>query len=108
MAPTDENGASGSGPDATDADAADESPVRTWLVAREVDSRNLLTLTYATPDGARFYRRQQSADAPGPDPTAARRVDAADLRPVVDAATRERYADEAARMAARHDPDDRV
>jgi hypothetical protein len=84
--------------------------VRVWLVEREVDSRNLVTLTYATPDGERLFRRQQSAAVMaggGIDPTAARDVDAADLEPV-DEADRERYAAEAARMAEAHAPDEPV
>lgn len=84
--------------------------VRVWLVEREVDSRNLVTLTYATPDGERLYRRQQSAAVMaggGIEATAARDVDPADLEPVDDA-DRERYAAEAARMADSHGPDDPV
>jgi hypothetical protein len=88
----------------------EDETVRLWLVEREVDSRNLLTLTYATREGDRVYRRQQSASVatPGSQPTAGREAAPADLRPVADPETRDRYAAEAARMAERHDPGDQV
>jgi hypothetical protein len=84
--------------------------VRVWLVERAVDSRNLVTLTYATPDGERQLRRQQSASVMaggGMEATAARDVPPDELAPVA-GVDRERYAAEAARMADAHEPDDRV
>jgi hypothetical protein len=93
----------------TETDDATET-VRVWLVERSYDDRNLITLVYATPDGARALRRERSATVmqqQGSRVTAA--VDVApDALVPVDEAERERYADEAARMRARHDPDDEV
>ena len=80
-----------------------------WLVEREYDTRQTVTLVYATPDGERQYRRQASVELLGREPTtAAVERDADDLDPVADAETRNRYAAEAERMAERHDPDDEV
>ena len=90
----------------TDTDDATET-VRAWLVERSYDDRNLITLVYATPDGERALRRERSATVmqqQGTRVTAAVDV-AADALTPVDEAERERYADEAARMRARHDPD---
>jgi len=92
-----------------DDEGGGDSGVRLWLVERSYDDRNLLCLVYATPDGERALRRELSAAAlDRAAVTAARTADPADLRPVEDAADRERYAAEAARMADRHAPDDPV
>jgi len=83
---------------------------RCWLVERDVDSRNLITTTYATRDGERVYRRQAAADAlaaRGRSITAAVDVDDEELV-AAEAEAVERYAAEAERMAAAHDPDDEV
>lgn len=85
----------------------DADPVRCWLVERGIDSRDLLTLVYATPDGERALRRELSAANVG-GVTAARDVDPGALEPVADEETRERYAREARRMADDHDPDDEI
>ena len=84
--------------------------VRVWLVERDVDQRNLVTLVYATPDGDRRYRRQLSSAAldRGAEVTAATTVAPADLEPVEAADDRERYAEEARRVAAERDPDEAV
>jgi hypothetical protein len=85
--------------------------VRAWLVGREYDDRNLITLTYATTDGERVFTRQHAAATMrqrGIDATAAVDVDPADLDAVEDADDRERYAREATRMADDHDPDEAV
>lgn len=80
-----------------------------WLVEREYDTRQTVTLVYATPDGGRQYRRQASVELLSREPTtAAVDRDGADLDAVTDPETRDRYAEEAARMAERHDPDDEV
>ena len=82
-----------------------------WLVDRDVDSRNLVTLTYATADGDRSFTRQTSLETMhrgGGGATAATEVDDDRLDAVDDPETRERYAAEATRMAERHDPDDEV
>lgn len=84
--------------------------VRCWLVEREYDQRNLVTLTYATPDGDCAYTHQaalESLQRRG-GTTAATDVEPADLDPVEDEATRERYAQESERMMANHDPDEEV
>lgn len=82
--------------------------MRLWLVEREYDTRQTVTLVYATPDGERQYRRQASIELLERNPTtAAVDRDADDLDPVTDD-DRERYAAEATRMAEEHDPDDEV
>ena len=80
---------------------------RVWLVDRDVDSRNLVTMTYATPDGERAFSRQAALDslARRDAPTAAVDVDDR-LDPVDDPETAERYAAEAQRVAEEHDPED--
>ncbi|MFB6184263.1 MAG: hypothetical protein ABEI96_06875 [Haloarculaceae archaeon] len=82
---------------------------RCWLVERDFWDENLVTLVYATPDGRRAHHRQlSSALLSKTTVTAARDVDDADLVPVTDSDTRERYATEARRMADEHEPDDPV
>mgnify|MGYP006279456241 CR=1 FL=1 len=87
-----------------------EETVRCWLVERSsFGDERMVTLVYAPPKGDRHLRKQLS-----PNLLMRKRVTAAEdvepdrLEPVDDAATRERYATEAARMADRHDPDDEV
>ncbi len=84
--------------------------IRTWLVERDVDSRDLVTLTYATPDGTQAFTKQASLNtlARGDGVTAATDVDDDQLDPVEDETTRERYAAEAERVAESNDPDDRL
>ena len=93
----------------TDADTNGET-VRVWLVERSYDDRNLITLVYATPDGRRARRKEQSATVlqqQGRRITAA--VDVApDALTAVDPEDRERYAAEVERMRARHGPDEEV
>ncbi|MFB6219287.1 MAG: hypothetical protein ABEH77_08985 [Halobacteriaceae archaeon] len=78
-----------------------------WLVERSVDDRGLVTLVYATADGERALRREQSPHTLDT-VTAAVAVAVDDLEPVEDPDRRERYRAEAERMADRHDPDDAV
>ncbi|QSX00523.1 hypothetical protein [Haloterrigena alkaliphila] len=87
-----------------------DSTVRCWLVERDFDSRNIVTLVYATPDGSRYQQRERSSTAlrSGPDVTAAVEVDEDELEPVTDEETRERYATEAERTAEQYDPDDPI
>lgn len=82
--------------------------VRCWLVNREYDQRNLVTLTYATPEGDRIYTRQAALESlqRGDGVTAAVDVDPAKLDEVEDEELRERYAVEAERVAADNEPDD--
>lgn len=93
----------------TDADTDGET-VRAWLVERSYDDRNLITLVYATPDGGRVLRKEQSATVMhqrGREVTAA--VDVTpDALTAVDPEDRERYAAEVERMRARHEPDEEV
>lgn len=80
-----------------------------WLVDRQSRDERLVTLTYATTDGEQSVTRERSMHLLRKRPaTAAIETDEADVQPVADAETRDRYAEEASRMAERHDPDDEV
>ncbi|OLZ42662.1 hypothetical protein A6E15_07810 [Natrinema saccharevitans] len=71
----------------------------------------MVILVYATEDGRQYHRRERaltSFGGPARETKASLVVPPNSLGTVDDAATRERYAEEAARMAARHDPDDSV
>jgi len=83
---------------------------RVWLVERSYGSdEDLVTLVYATTDGHEQLKKQLSHNMLyGKEITAARDVETADLDEVKDDETRERLADEASRMAEKHDPDDAV
>ncbi|MFC4989553.1 hypothetical protein [Saliphagus infecundisoli] len=87
-----------------------DEDVQCWLVERAFDDRNLVTTVYATPDGDRFHRRERSAAAmrAGDEVTAGKRISEDDLEAVTDDDRRERYAEEAARVAADHAPDDPI
>lgn len=88
-----------------------DETVRVWLVERTFvrDELGLVSLVYATPDGARYYQRQISASGhTGTGADVTREVSAADLQPVDDEETVERYASEVDRMRDHHDPDDTV
>jgi hypothetical protein len=99
MTDTADGNADGTGADGT---------VRTWLVERSYDSRNLITLVYATPDGERALTRELSSAMLDRTPvTAARDVDPDDLAPVAEA-DRERYRTEADRVRENNDPDDEI
>ncbi|MEF8776715.1 MAG: hypothetical protein V5A43_09480 [Haloarculaceae archaeon] len=87
--------------------------VRVWLVERTYsdDEQNIIILTYATPDGRRFYRKERalpSFTGPGRGTTAAVDVEPANLGTVADKETRARYAAEAERMAAEYGPDESI
>lgn len=85
------------------------SETRCWLVEREYGTKGLVTLVYATPDGERHKTSQRSlAMLRNKTVTAAVDVPEADLEPVRDEATRERYVREADRMIEQNDPDDAV
>ncbi|WP_435180775.1 hypothetical protein [Halorussus sp. AFM4] len=82
---------------------------RLWLVERTYTDKGLVSLVYATTDGERQLRKQRSMNMLNQvDVTAAVDADPESLDPVDDEATRERYADEATRMAEQHDPDEAV
>ena len=85
---------------------------RVWLVERTYgdDELNLIILVYATPDGERYARKERALTSFADDrPTrASLTVPTDELGEVTDAEDRERYAEEASRMAATHDPDDTI
>lgn len=92
---------------------APEDRVRVWLVERTFsdDELNLIILVYATTDGRRYLRKERalpSFSGPGRPTYAAVDARPSNLGEVADEATRERYATEARRMAAAHDPDETV
>ncbi|QCS42553.1 hypothetical protein [Natrinema versiforme] len=94
------------------ADGEDDA-VCVWLVERTYgdDELNLVILVYATEDGRRYHRRERaltSFTGPARETKAGLRVSTDALGTVDDPAMRERYAEEASRMADRHDPDDNV
>jgi hypothetical protein len=91
----------------------DGETVRCWLVERTYseDELNLIILTYATPDGERYFRKERALPSfTGPARTTTAAVDAepSNLGDVSDPDERERYATEAKRMREAHDPDDAV
>ncbi|WP_096390511.1 hypothetical protein [Halopenitus persicus] len=111
---SDPDAASGAVSDAADdeSEASEGGPVRVWLVERTYsdDEQNMVILVYATPDGTRYFRKERALTSftDVRDTTAAVAVDPGNLGAVDEPDRRERYADEAARMAAAHDPDDVV
>ncbi|NKE34629.1 hypothetical protein GWG54_02120 [Natronococcus sp. JC468] len=84
--------------------------VRVWLVERTYsdDEQNLIILTYATPDGQRYFRKERALTSftDVRDTTAAVDADPDNLGSVDDADLQEQYAAEARRMRNAHDPDD--
>ena len=99
-----------SDPDAdTGADGGTPETVRTWFVERDYNDRDLIILTYATPDGARVFRKELASQVIDKiTVTAAEDVDPDNLESVDDPGTRERYATEAERVAGEHGPDEEV
>ncbi|MEF8822054.1 MAG: hypothetical protein V5A52_07235 [Halovenus sp.] len=81
-----------------------------WLVERNYgQDEDLVTLVYATPDGSLALKKQLSHNMLyGKTITAAREEARDDLDEVRDEETKQRYAEEAARMAEKHDPEDTV
>jgi hypothetical protein len=84
--------------------------IRVWLVERSYgNDEDLVTLVFASTDGEQQLKKQLSHNMLyGKTITAAREEDPADLDEVKDTETRNRYANEASRMADKHDPDDAV
>lgn len=84
--------------------------VRMWLVERSYsdDEQNMVILTYATPDGERYFRKERALTSftDVRDTTAAVDAQSSNVGTVDDPADRERYAAEATRMATAHDADD--
>jgi len=94
---------------------SESSEVAVWMVERTFseDSPNIIVVTYATPDGERYFQKEWAYNRFGsassaPVVTAAKTVGAEQLSAVEDAELVERYRAEAERMRARHDPDDSV
>ena len=92
--------------------SASDDAVRVWLVERTYsdDEQNLIILTYATPDGRRYFRKERALTSFADDrPTrAAVDADPQNLGAVDDPDLREQYATEARRMRDAHDPGDAV
>jgi hypothetical protein len=90
----------------------DEDAVQVWLVERTYsdDEQNLIILTYATTDGAQYFRKERALTSftDTRETTAAVEADPGNLGTVEDPDLRERYATEAQRMAEKHDPDDPI
>jgi hypothetical protein len=91
---------------------SDRDGVRVWLVERTYsdDEQNLIILTYATPDGTRYFRKERALTSftDTRPTTAAVEADPENLGVVEDADRRERYAAEAGRMQEKHDPGDPI
>jgi hypothetical protein len=86
-----------------------EDAVECWLVDRASRDERLVQLVYATPDGEHSVTRERSIHLLRKRPaTAAVDVPPEDLVAVGDPDTVDRYAEEATRMAERHDPNDEV
>lgn len=92
-------------------DSTDDT-VQVWLVERTYsdDEQNLIILTYATPDGLQYFRKERALTSytDSRETTAAVEAEPENLGPVDDPALREQYAAEAGRMRERHDPDDAI
>lgn len=86
--------------------------VRVWLVERTYsdDEQNLVVLTYATPDGTRYFRKERALTSftDARETTAAVVAGPDNLGTVEDPALREQYATEAQRMRDTHDPDEAI
>lgn len=87
--------------------------VEVWLVERTFsdDEQNVIILVYATTDGRWYHRKERaltSFTGSNRKTTAAVTVDKDQLGKVSDPDRRERYSQEAARMASAHDPNDPV
>ncbi len=82
---------------------------RLWLVERSYDDRNLISFVYATVDGEYQLRKELSMtllQQRGPQTAAIEADD--DQLSTVDESDRERFATEAQKMAAKHEPDDEI
>lgn len=94
-------------------EGTESETVRAWLVERTYsdDEQNLIILTYATPDGRRYFRKERaltSFTGSARETTAAVDVEPGNLGTVEDEAQQRQYAAEATRMAEEHDPDDAI
>jgi hypothetical protein len=91
-------------------DSTSGDGVEVWLVERTYsdDEQNLIILTYATPDGNRYFRKERALTSftDTRDTTAALMADPDNLGTVEDPDMITQYATEATRMQNQHDPDD--
>lgn len=86
-----------------------DDEIRLWMVERSYDTRNLVTLIYATTDGQRYHQKELSSNMLSQtEVTAAIDASPESLESVDDIETRDRYATEAERMEETHAPDDEV
>lgn len=89
-----------------------EETVQVWLVERTYsdDEQNLIILTYATPDGSQYFRKERALTSYTDTraTTAAVEAEPENLGSVDDEKLQQRYAAEAERMADVHDPDDPI
>ncbi len=87
-----------------------DDTVRVWLVERSYsdDEQNLIILTYATPDGEQYFRKERALTSftDQRETTAAVEVSADNLGLVDDDELQKQYATEVERMKEQHDPDD--
>ena len=83
---------------------------RVWLVERTYsdDEQNIVILTYATPDGERYLRKERALTSFSDvrDTTAAVEATFGELGRVADPQLEDQYAAEAQRMQRAHEPDD--
>ena len=83
---------------------------RVWLVERTYsdDEQNIVILTYATPDGERYLRKERALTSFSDvrDTTAAVEATSGELGRVADPHLEDQYATEARRMQRAHEPDD--
>ncbi|SHH56490.1 hypothetical protein [Halobaculum gomorrense] len=92
-------------------EGGDSESVRVWLVERTYgdDELNIVILVYADETGRRYFRKERALTSFTDErETPVSQVVPADELGRIDELDRERYAAEAARMAAAHDPDDAV
>jgi hypothetical protein len=90
--------------------ASTQESVRVWLVERTYsdDELNVVILTYATPDGTRYLRKERALTSFSDDRETPVAVDAdpSNLGDVDDPELVDWYATEATRMATEHHPND--
>jgi hypothetical protein len=93
-------------------DAPGDGTVRVWLAERTYsdDEQNLIILTYATPDGSRYLRKERALTSFDDvrETLAALDVGPDRLAPVEDPGTQERYAAAVADTIDEYDPDEPV
>lgn len=85
---------------------------RVWLVERTFsdDEQNLIILTYATPDGSQYFRKERALPSltESRSTKAALTVDRQNLGDVTDPDEQERYARQVREVMSANDPDDTI